>query len=114
MTIDLTFTLAPNTSAPPKVKTTVVTINHKPVTVPLAEDSDADATPTTSQDISRLLSVHFSPTIDQDITITRTTDGGFNADIAKKQLEVHRHRAGATIISAFISQACRPVFPPTS
>jgi len=100
MTIDLTFALAPDASAPPKPKTTVVMINRKPVTVPLAEDSDADATPTTSQAISRLLSLHFSPTIEQDITITRTTDGGFTADIAKKQLEVHRHRAGATIDSS--------------
>jgi len=100
MTIDLTFALAPDASTPPKAKTTVVTVNHKAVTVPLAEDSDADATPTTSQDISRLLSLHFSPSIDQDITITRTTDGGFTADIAKKQLEVHRHRAGATIDSS--------------
>jgi murein DD-endopeptidase MepM/ murein hydrolase activator NlpD len=99
MIIDLTFALAPNPS-PPKAKTTVVMINRKPVTVPVAEDSDADATPTTSQAISRLLSMHFSPTIDQDITITRTTEGGFTADIAKKQLEVHRHRAGATIDSS--------------
>ena len=100
MTIDLTFTLAPDASAAPKPKTTVVTINHKPVTVPLAEDSEEGATPTTSQSISRLLSLHFSPTIDQDITITRTTEGGFTADIVKKQLEVHRHRAGAVIDSS--------------
>ena len=75
-------------------------VNRKPVTVPVAEDSDAGATPTTSQAISRLLSLHFSPTIDQDITVTRTTEGGFTADIVKKQLEVHHHRAGATIDSS--------------
>jgi murein DD-endopeptidase MepM/ murein hydrolase activator NlpD len=46
------------------------------------------------------LSLHFSPTIDQDVTITRTTEGGFTADMVKKQLEVHRHRAGATIDSS--------------
>ncbi len=99
MSIDLTFSLAAPVGEP-KSKSTVVMVNRKPVTVPVAEDSDAGATPVTSQAIARLLSVHFSPTIDQDITITRTTDGGFTADMVKKQLEVHRHRAGATIDSS--------------
>src|SRR5579863_8589798 len=65
MTLDLTFSLAsPDRSNEPKAKTTVVIVNGKPVTVPVTEDSDAGATPTTSQAISRLLSLHFSPTID--------------------------------------------------
>ena len=46
------------------------------------------------------MSLHFSPTIDQDITITRTTDGGFTADMVQKELAVHHHRAGATIDSS--------------
>jgi murein DD-endopeptidase MepM/ murein hydrolase activator NlpD len=105
MTFDLTYSLAPiidATGAPakPKPKTTVVMVNRKPVTVPVAEDSDAGATPGDAQNISRLLSLHFSPTIDQDITITRTTDGSFTADMVRKELEVHHHRAGATIDSS--------------
>ena len=101
MTIDLTYALEqPGTSDAAKAKTTVVMVNRKPVTVPMAEDSDVGATPTTSQAISRLLSLHVSPTIEQDITITRTTEGGFTADIVKKQLAVHHHRAGATIDSS--------------
>ena len=99
MAIDLTYSLASSPDTP-KPKTTVVMVNRKPVTVPVSEDSDAGAMPTTSQAISRLLSLHFSPAIDQDITITRTTEGGFTAEIAKKQLEVHHHRAGATIDSS--------------
>ncbi len=103
MTFDLTYALAPvidATGQPPKPKTTVVMVNRKPVTVPVAEDSDAGATPVDSQNISRLLSLHFSPTIDRDITITRTTDGRFSATMAQKELVVHRHRAGATIDSS--------------
>ncbi len=102
MAIDLTYSVAPPSDAAgePKPKTTVVMVNRKPVTVPVAEDSDAGAMPATSQAISRLLSLHFSPAIDQDVTITRTTEGGFTADMVKKQLEVHRHRAGATIDSS--------------
>jgi murein DD-endopeptidase MepM/ murein hydrolase activator NlpD len=102
MTIDLTYSLAtpPGATNDAKPKTTIVMVNRKPVTVPVAEDSDAGATPVTSQAISRLLSLHFSPTIDQDITITRTTEGGFTADMVQKKLEVHHHRAGATIDSS--------------
>ena len=105
MTFDLTYSLAPvidATGGAPKAKTTVVMVNHKAVTVPLAdEDSDAGATPVDAQNISRLLSLHFSPTIDQDITITRTTDGGFTANMTRKELAAHYHRAGATIDSSF-------------
>ena len=54
----------------------------------------------TSQAISRLLSLHFSPSIEQDITVTRTTDGGFDAQTVQKTLQVHHHRAGATIDSS--------------
>jgi len=103
MTFDITYSLSPVIDATgtrsQKPKTTVVMVNHKPVTVPLAED-DSGATPSDSQNISRLLSLHISPSIDQDITITRTTDGTFTADMAQKQLEVHHHRAGATIDSS--------------
>jgi murein DD-endopeptidase MepM/ murein hydrolase activator NlpD len=96
MTIDLTYALA----APPKPKTTVVMVNRKPVTVPVAEDSDAGATPVESQAISRLLSLHFSPTIEQDVTVTRAVDGSFAAKMVQKNLQVHYHRAGATIDSS--------------
>jgi len=107
MTFDLTYSLAPVIDAagdptkPQKPKTAVVMVNHKPVTVPVSEeDSDAGATPVASQNISRLLSLHFSPNIDQDFTITRTTDGSFTASMVQKELAVHHHRAGATIDSS--------------
>jgi murein DD-endopeptidase MepM/ murein hydrolase activator NlpD len=50
--------------------------------------------------VARLLSLHFSPSIEQDITISRATDGSFSAENVKKALEVHHHRAGATIDSS--------------
>ena len=87
--------------APARPRTTVVMVNHKPVTVPLADESDeANATPGTSQPISRLLALHFSPSVEQDITITRTMAGGFDAQVVKKELQVHHHRAGGTIDSS--------------
>jgi murein DD-endopeptidase MepM/ murein hydrolase activator NlpD len=101
MSFDITFTVAPVIDAQQKpVKTTTVIVNHKPVVVPVEEDSTANATPGAGAPIARLLSLHFSPTIDQDVTVTRDTAGNFGAEITQKTLQVHHHRAGATIDSS--------------
>jgi murein DD-endopeptidase MepM/ murein hydrolase activator NlpD len=101
---------APSQAGP---KTTVVMVNHKPVVVPLdaGEYDDSSARAENSQSISRLLSLHFSPTIDQDITVTRTTDGGYTADVEKKELQIHRHRAGGTIDSSLYLAAMQAGIP---
>jgi murein DD-endopeptidase MepM/ murein hydrolase activator NlpD len=117
MSIDITYAVATidatggarQESARPR--TTIVMVNKKPIEVPLAEDSENDATPGTSQPISRLLALHFSPSIEQDITITRTTAGGFNAEVIKKALQVHRHRAGGTIDSSLYLAAMQANIP---
>jgi murein DD-endopeptidase MepM/ murein hydrolase activator NlpD len=98
--------------APARPRTTIVMVNRKPVEVPLADDNEeAGATPGTSAPISRLLALHFSPTVEQDITVTRTTAGGFDAQIVKKQLEVHRHRAGGTVDSSLYLAAMQAGIP---
>lgn len=89
---------------------TTVMVNHKPVLVPV-EAPDAGDHAEDSQPISRLLSLHFSPTIDQDITVTRTTEGGYTAQIEKKELEVHRHRAGGTIDGSLYLSAMQAGIP---
>jgi murein DD-endopeptidase MepM/ murein hydrolase activator NlpD len=101
---------APSQGAP---KTTIVMVNHKPVVVPVVagEDDDTGARAENSQSISRLLSLHFSPTIDQDITVTRTTEGGYTADVEKKELQVHRHRTGGTIDSSLYLAAMQAGVP---
>jgi murein DD-endopeptidase MepM/ murein hydrolase activator NlpD len=106
-TIDATGTAA--RPAPPKPRTAVIMVNHKPVTVPL--DAEADSTPEDSQAISRLLSLHFSPSIEQDVSVTRGTDGGFTAQNVQKKLEPHRHRAGATIDSSLYLAAMQSGIP---
>jgi murein DD-endopeptidase MepM/ murein hydrolase activator NlpD len=103
MSFDITYNVAPTidaTGQPPKPKTITVMVNRRPIVVPVEEDSDQGATESHSQAISRLLSLHFSPSIEKDVTVTRTTDGGFSADVVQKTLEVHHHRAGATIDSS--------------
>jgi murein DD-endopeptidase MepM/ murein hydrolase activator NlpD len=107
-TIDATG--APNPAAP---RTTIVMVNHKPVVVPLdaGEDDSTGATEENSQAISRLLSLHFSPSIEQEITVIRTTEGGYTADLVKKELQVHRHRAGGTIDSSLYLAAMQAGIP---
>ena len=117
LAIEITYAVATidasggKAQAPSRPRTTIVMVNDKPVEVPLAEDNESDATPGTSDPISRLLALHFSPSIEQDITITRTTAGGFNADIVKKELTAHRHRAGGTVDSSLYLAAMQAGIP---
>jgi murein DD-endopeptidase MepM/ murein hydrolase activator NlpD len=114
---DLTYSVAtinatgaPNPATP---RTTIVMVNHKPVVVPLdaGEDDSAGATEESSQPISRLLSLHFSPSIQQEITVTRTTEGSYTAELVKKELQEHRHRAGGTIDSSLYLAAMQAGIP---
>jgi murein DD-endopeptidase MepM/ murein hydrolase activator NlpD len=111
---DITYSVATidaTGAAPARPRTTTVMVNHKPVVVPLDSEDDAGATEENSEPISRLLSLHFSPTIDQDITVTRTTTGGYSAEVQKKELQVHRHRAGGTIDSSLYLAAMQAGIP---
>ena len=115
-TFDLTYSVATidATGAAPKPRTTTIMVNHKPVVVPIdaaSEDDASGATAENSQAISRLLSLHFSPSIEQEITVTRTTEGGYSAEIQKKELQVHRHRAGGTIDSSLYLAAMQAGIP---
>lgn len=103
-------TISAMASKPGEPRTTTVMVNGKPVVVPL-ESEDFAGTPEDSEPISRLLSLHFSPSIEQDITVTRTTEGTYAAQIEQKKLEVHRHRAGATIDSSLYLAAMQTGIP---
>ncbi|HWA69680.1 MAG TPA: peptidoglycan DD-metalloendopeptidase family protein [Rhizomicrobium sp.] len=111
---DLTYSVATidasgDASKPAAPKTTTVMVNHKPVVVPV--EADTGDREEDSQPITRLLSLHFSPSVEQDITVTRTTEGGYTAQIEKKQLEVHRHRAGGTIDGSLYLSAMQAGIP---
>jgi murein DD-endopeptidase MepM/ murein hydrolase activator NlpD len=112
-TIDATGGSHSPAPAPTAPRTITVMVNHKPVVVPVdaAEDDGTGATEENSQAISRLLSLHFSPTIDQDITVTRTTAGTYTAEMVKKELQMHRHRAGGTIDGSLYLSAMQAGIP---
>ena len=112
---DLTYSVAtidaPGPTAAPR--TTTIMVNDKPVVVPVdagIEDS-SDAREENSEPISRLLSLHFSPSIEQEMTVTRTTEGGFTAELVKKELRAHSHRAGGTIDSSLYLAAMQAGIP---
>jgi murein DD-endopeptidase MepM/ murein hydrolase activator NlpD len=77
-----------------------------------AEDDEAmNAANAAAPEVGRLLSIGFSPTIRQDITIDRGADGGFVAKSTIRQLEVHYHRAGAKIDSSLYLAAMQAGIP---
>ena len=59
----------------------------------------------------KLLEISFSPTVDQDITVSRDADGVFNAQAVQKKLAAHYHRAGATIDSSLYLAAMQAGIP---
>lgn len=116
-TFDLTYSVAtidatgaPASAAP---RTTTVMVNNKPVVVPVdaGVEDGSDATAENSQAISRLLSLHFSPSIEQEMTVTRTTEGSYTAELVKKELQAHNHRAGGTIDSSLYLAAMQAGIP---
>ena len=84
---------------PDQASGTVTNLNN-----PTSDDDTsgdiATAQPVTADPIARLLSIKYSPSVEHDITVTRNADGTFAANDAVKKLEVHVHRAGATIVSS--------------
>jgi murein DD-endopeptidase MepM/ murein hydrolase activator NlpD len=80
-----------------------------------ANDSDSDDSaavqPAAAAPVGKLLSVNFSPTIGQDVTIARDASGDFSAKAAQQTLAAHYHRAGATIDSSLYLAAMQAGIP---
>jgi murein DD-endopeptidase MepM/ murein hydrolase activator NlpD len=102
------------TFAPPEKRepVPVAQITYTPPADAAARDTamNASASVATPQ-LGRLLSVSFSPTIQQDITIARAADGKFSAASSVKQLSEHFHRAGARIDSSLYLAAMQAGIP---
>ncbi len=99
---DLTF--APAEPAP------AVHITYSPPGSALDEQagrSDDD----TGDAPGKLLQISFSPTVDQDVMVSRTADGGFSAQQVQKKLVARYHHAGATIDSNLYLAAMQAGIP---
>jgi murein DD-endopeptidase MepM/ murein hydrolase activator NlpD len=79
---------------------------------PNGADADADVpNPSAEAPVGRLLSISFSPTVEQDITVTRGADGTFTAKSEQLQLVKKLHRAGARIDSSLYLAAMQSGIP---
>ncbi len=101
---DLSFEPAPQTP-----------MAHITYTPPQSAAPDAntgdDDSQTADDAPGKLLELSFSPSVDQDITISRDADGNFNAQQVQKKLVAHYHRAGATIDSSLYLAAMQAGIP---
>ena len=75
------------------------------------DDPNSIVIPVASIPVGRLLSIAFSPSVEHNIAVTRTPDGGFAANDEVKQLVEHTHRAGATIDSSLYLAATQAGIP---
>jgi murein DD-endopeptidase MepM/ murein hydrolase activator NlpD len=109
---DLSF--APSNQPAPPAVTAKITYSAPSAAAASAdqdtdESANIDEAPATP--VGKLLALHFSPTIDSDITITRDPAGTFTASNQQKQLQAQYHRAGATIDSSLYLAAMQAGIP---
>ncbi len=114
MTLQVTFeALKPSANAPAPVAQITYTppsgANNDSVSD--ADSDDAGVQPAAAAPVGKLLSVSFSPTIGQDVTIARDASGAFSANAAQQTLAAHYHHAGATIDSSLYLAAMQAGIP---
>jgi murein DD-endopeptidase MepM/ murein hydrolase activator NlpD len=80
---------------------------------PNGADAETDDVPNPAAEapVGRLLSISFSPTVEQDITVSRAADGAFTAKSEQQQLVKKLHRAGARIDSSLYLAAMQSGIP---
>ena len=93
-----------------KPATPVAQITYSP---PNGADAETDEMPNPAAEapVGRLLSISFSPTVEQDISVTRAADGTFSAKSEQLQLVMKLHRAGARIDSSLYLAAMQSGIP---
>jgi murein DD-endopeptidase MepM/ murein hydrolase activator NlpD len=98
------------TGAAQKPAARVAQITYTP---PNGADAETDDVPNPAAEapVGRLLSISFSPTVQQDITVTRAADGAFTAKSEQLQLVKKLHRAGARIDSSLYLAAMQSGIP---
>ncbi len=115
---DLTFETTPQPLVKPQAAARPVShvaqITYAPPAG--AADSQGDFSDNSVQDVTpppagKLLSLSFSPTVEHQVTVSRTTDGAFTANDQMLQLSAKYHHAGATIDSSLYLAAMQAGIP---
>ena len=119
--IDLTFeTRTVTPPAPPRPAPVVqrgITIIMPNDGISYADNDDASSNvavepaPTPVVLTGRLLSVAFSPSVQDDVAVTRTADGAFAASDSHKTLHALAHRAGAVVDGSLYLSAMQAGIP---
>jgi murein DD-endopeptidase MepM/ murein hydrolase activator NlpD len=104
----LAVTFAPPEKSDP---VPVARITYTPPSGAAARDDAMNDSGAATPAPGRLLSVNFSPTIQQDIAISRGADGKFSATSDIEKLAEHYHRAGARIDSSLYLAAMQAGIP---
>jgi murein DD-endopeptidase MepM/ murein hydrolase activator NlpD len=107
---DLTFAPA-DVSSPPPVTAKITYSPPSQAAATADEDSDEGTDADAPTPVGKLLSLHFSPTVETDITVTRNAGGAFTATSQQQHLQARYHRAGATIDSSVYLAAMRAGIP---
>jgi murein DD-endopeptidase MepM/ murein hydrolase activator NlpD len=105
---DLTFAAAPPAEAP-----SVITITEPNDSVSGNDMADVDESQVEQapEAPGKLLSLLFSPSVDHDITVTRTAANTFTVSDVQKVLHAQMHHAGAKIDSSLYLSAMRAGIP---
>ncbi len=104
------FDLTYSTEEPRTASPSVASVNPD-----AADEDDANPNgaiePATTTPVGHLISMSFSPSVEHDVTVSRSADGVYTANDATKKLEAHVHRAGATIDSSLYLAAMQAGIP---
>jgi murein DD-endopeptidase MepM/ murein hydrolase activator NlpD len=111
VTLNLTFDPVVSDASPPVGAQKVDDVALSGGGVDPNDDSSGTFVAAESSSAGRLLSVAFSPSVEHDLTITRSAGGNFTANDVVKQLVAHVHRAGATIDSSLYLAAMQAGIP---
>jgi len=106
---DLTFAAPPPSTETPSVIT--ITLPDDAVSGNDMADVDESQVEPVSEAPGKLLSLLFSPSVDHDITVTRTASNTFVVGDAQKVLHAKMHHAGAKIDSSLYLSAMRAGIP---
>ncbi len=107
---DLTFAAPPPSADAPSSFITITEPNDSISGNDMA-DVDESAVEPVSEAPGKLLSLLFSPSVDHDITVTRTASNTFVVGDAQKVLHAQMHHAGAKIDSSLYLSAMRAGIP---
>ncbi|HVP83850.1 MAG TPA: M23 family metallopeptidase [Rhizomicrobium sp.] len=108
---DLTFSVPQAAPEPQSQSVITITEPNDSVSANDMPDVDESQVEPVAEAPGKLLSMLFSPSVDHDITVTRTASNTFTVSNVQKELHAKLHHAGAKIDSSLYLSAMRAGIP---